>query len=109
MDRLGREKNDQSGCLDWWKHFLLFLFVEDKSVCGIDAPTKITYMDTQVFGLSSVVVNFQLKFVCMQDVARLTLTALRNEKAERQAMTLAGPRAWTTQEVLVFLRTLYCI
>lgn len=55
--------------------------LEDKSVWGTDAPTRIAYMDTQ-------------------DVARLTLTALRNEKAERQAMTLAGPRAWTTQEVI---------
>lgn len=37
----------------------------------------------------------------LQDVARLTLTALRNEKAEKKTMTLAGPRAWTTQEVLL--------
>ncbi|KAG0617571.1 hypothetical protein M758_5G199900 [Ceratodon purpureus] len=55
--------------------------LEDKSVWGTDAPTRIAYMDTQ-------------------DVARLTLTALRNEKAEKKTMTLAGPRAWTTQEVI---------
>lgn len=55
--------------------------LEDKSVWGTDAPTRIAYMDTQ-------------------DVARLTMAALRNEKAERETMTLAGPRAWTTQEVI---------
>lgn len=55
--------------------------LEDKPVWGTDAPTRIAYMDTQ-------------------DVARLTMAALRNEKAEKQTMTLAGPRAWTTQEVI---------
>lgn len=37
--------------------------------------------------------------VLQQDIARLTLTALRNDKTERKALTFAGPRAWTTQEV----------
>ncbi|CAM6050049.1 unnamed protein product [Sphagnum compactum] len=55
--------------------------LEDKSVWGTDAPTRIAYMDTQ-------------------DVARLTLTALRSDKSERKVMTFAGPRAWTTQEVI---------
>jgi hypothetical protein len=36
----------------------------------------------------------------LQDVARLTLTALRSDKSERKVMTFAGPRAWTTQEVM---------
>lgn len=55
--------------------------LEDKPVWGTDAPTRIAYMDTQ-------------------DVARLTMAALRNEKAEKKTVTLAGPRAWTTQEVI---------
>jgi uncharacterized protein YbjT (DUF2867 family) len=36
----------------------------------------------------------------LQDVARLTLTALRSDKSEWKVMTFAGPRAWTTQEVM---------
>lgn len=55
--------------------------LEEKSVWGTDAPTRVAYMDTQ-------------------DVARLTLTALRNPKTEKKSLTLAGPRAWTTQEVI---------
>nr|CAB3481697.1 unnamed protein product [Digitaria exilis] len=55
--------------------------VEEKSVWGTDAPTRIAYMDTQ-------------------DVARLTFIAMRNEKAAKKLLTFAGPRAWTTQEVL---------
>lgn len=55
--------------------------LEDRSVWGTDASTRIAYMDTQ-------------------DIARLTLTALRSEKADRKLFTLAGPRAWTTQEVI---------
>lgn len=35
----------------------------------------------------------------MQDIARLTLSALRSDKADRKLFTFAGPRAWTTQEV----------
>lgn len=55
--------------------------LEDKSVWGTDASTRIAYMDTQ-------------------DIARLTLTALRSEKADGKFLTFAGPRAWTTQEVI---------
>nr|CAB3483774.1 unnamed protein product [Digitaria exilis] len=55
--------------------------LEEKSVWGTDAPTRIAYMDTQ-------------------DVARLTFIAMRNEKAAKKLLTFAGPRAWTTQEVL---------
>lgn len=36
----------------------------------------------------------------MQDIARLTFMAMRNEKANKKILTFAGPRAWTTQEVL---------
>ncbi|XP_048421308.1 protein HIGH CHLOROPHYLL FLUORESCENCE PHENOTYPE 244, chloroplastic [Pyrus x bretschneideri] len=55
--------------------------LEEKSVWGTDAPTRIAYMDTQ-------------------DVARLTFIALRNEKVNGKLLTFAGPRAWTTQEVI---------
>ncbi|KAH7432003.1 hypothetical protein KP509_07G004000 [Ceratopteris richardii] len=55
--------------------------LEDKAVWGTDASTRIAYMDTQ-------------------DIARLTLTALRTQKADHKLFTFAGPRAWTTQEVI---------
>ncbi|PRQ25120.1 putative 3,8-divinyl protochlorophyllide a 8-vinyl-reductase (NADPH) [Rosa chinensis] len=55
--------------------------LEEKSVWGTDAPTRIAYMDTQ-------------------DIARLTFIALRNENVNGKLLTFAGPRAWTTQEVI---------
>lgn len=49
---------------------------------------------------------FLLKWMCslttlfyLQDIARLTFIALRNEKINNKLLTFAGPRAWTTQEV----------
>ncbi|KAB2602593.1 hypothetical protein D8674_003598 [Pyrus ussuriensis x Pyrus communis] len=47
--------------------------LEEKSVWGTDAPTRIAYVDTQ-------------------DVARLTFIALRNEKVDGKLLTFAGPR-----------------
>ncbi|XP_057966354.1 protein HIGH CHLOROPHYLL FLUORESCENCE PHENOTYPE 244, chloroplastic isoform X1 [Malania oleifera] len=61
--------------------------LEEKSVWGTDAPTRIAYMDTQ-------------------DVARLTFIALRNEKISGKLLTFAGPRAWTTQEVIALCERL---
>ena len=36
----------------------------------------------------------------MQDVAKMTLAALRTEKTENKTLTLAGPKAFTVQEVI---------
>ncbi|EHA8591702.1 putative Divinyl chlorophyllide a 8-vinyl-reductase, chloroplastic [Cocos nucifera] len=61
--------------------------LEEKSVWGTDAPTRIAYMDTQ-------------------DIARLTFIAMRNEKIDNKLLTFAGPRAWTTQEVITLCERL---
>ncbi|KAM7258592.1 hypothetical protein ACFE04_014333 [Oxalis oulophora] len=61
--------------------------LEEQSVWGTDAPTRIAYMDTQ-------------------DIARLTFIALRNEKIKGKLLTFAGPRAWTTQEVITLCERL---
>lgn len=61
--------------------------LEDKSVWGTDAATRIAYMDSQ-------------------DVARMTMAALRSEKTEQKTITLAGPRAWTSQEVIALCERL---
>ncbi|WVZ21373.1 hypothetical protein V8G54_008695 [Vigna mungo] len=61
--------------------------LEEKSVWGTDAPTRIAYMDTQ-------------------DIARLTFIAIRNEKLIGKLLTFAGPRAWTTQEVITLCERL---
>ncbi|KAJ0077449.1 hypothetical protein Patl1_35694 [Pistacia atlantica] len=61
--------------------------LEEKSVWGTDAPTRIAYMDTQ-------------------DIARLTFIALRNENISGKILTFAGPRAWTTQEVITLCERL---
>ncbi|CAN4107295.1 unnamed protein product [Withania somnifera] len=61
--------------------------LEEKSVWGTDAPTRIAYMDTQ-------------------DIARLTFVALRNENIDGKLLTFAGPRAWTTQEVITLCERL---
>ncbi|PKI41470.1 hypothetical protein CRG98_038145 [Punica granatum] len=61
--------------------------LEEKSVWGTDAPTRIAYMDTQ-------------------DIARLTFIALRKENINGKLLTFAGPRAWTTQEVITLCERL---
>ncbi|KAF3949269.1 hypothetical protein CMV_024844 [Castanea mollissima] len=61
--------------------------LEEKSVWGTDAATRIAYMDTQ-------------------DIARLTFIALRNEEINGKFLTFAGPRAWTTQEVITLCERL---
>ncbi|CAI5533587.1 unnamed protein product [Closterium sp. Naga37s-1] len=61
--------------------------LEEQSVWGTDATTRIAYIDSQ-------------------DVARMTMAALRNEKTYRKTITLAGPRAWTTQEVIALCERL---
>lgn len=61
--------------------------LEEKSVWGTDAPTRVAYMDTQ-------------------DVAKLTMAALRNDKLQGQTITLAGPRAWSSQEVIALCERL---
>lgn len=61
--------------------------LEEKSVWGTDAPTRVAYMDTQ-------------------DVAKLTMAALRNDKLQRRTITLAGPRAWSSQEVIALCERL---
>jgi uncharacterized protein YbjT (DUF2867 family) len=38
--------------------------------------------------------------LCLQDIARLTLAALRNDACNRRTLTLAGPNAYTTKEVI---------
>lgn len=35
-----------------------------------------------------------------QDVAKMTLAALRSEATTGQTLTLAGPKAWTVPEVI---------
>ncbi|XP_020091527.1 uncharacterized protein ycf39 isoform X1 [Ananas comosus] len=61
--------------------------LEEKSVWGTDAPTRIAYMDTQ-------------------DIARLTFIAMRNQKVNKKLLSFAGPRAWTTQEVIALCERL---
>ncbi|KAK1409638.1 hypothetical protein QVD17_36167 [Tagetes erecta] len=61
--------------------------LEEKSVWGTDAPTRIAYMDTQ-------------------DIARLTFIAIRSDKVNGKLLTFAGPRAWTTQEVITLCERL---
>lgn len=39
-------------------------------------------------------------YVCVQDIARLTLAALRTDACENRTLTLAGPSAYTTREVI---------
>ncbi|KAF3947119.1 hypothetical protein CMV_026705 [Castanea mollissima] len=41
-----------------------------------------------------------------EDIARLTFIALRNEEINGKLLTFAGPRAWTTQEVITLCERL---
>lgn len=55
--------------------------LEEKTVWGTDDQTRTAYMDTQ-------------------DIARLTMAAVRSENCSGKTMTLAGPRAFTVPEVI---------
>eukprot|EP00245_Coleochaete_scutata_P012572 TRINITY_DN4898_c3_g1_i1.p1 TRINITY_DN4898_c3_g1~~TRINITY_DN4898_c3_g1_i1.p1 ORF type:complete len:419 (-),score=64.26 TRINITY_DN4898_c3_g1_i1:405-1661(-) len=61
--------------------------LEEKQVWGTDTTTRIAYLDTQ-------------------DIAKMTLAALRVDSAAKKTFTLAGPRAWTTQEVITLCERL---
>lgn len=54
--------------------------LEEKPVWGTSDETRTAYLDTV-------------------DIARMTMAALRSERAANTSLTLAGPKAWTTNEV----------
>ena len=55
--------------------------LEDRQVWGTSDQTRIAYMDTQ-------------------DVAKITLKALKTESSCGKNFTLAGPQAYTSDEIL---------
>merc|ERR1712225_204837 len=55
--------------------------LEERSVWGTDDETRTAYMNTQ-------------------DIARMTIAALNKPETIGRTLTLAGPKAWTTQEVI---------
>lgn len=61
--------------------------LEDRQVWGTNDVSRIAYLDTT-------------------DTARLVLATLRSEEAIRKTLTLAGPKAWSTQEVINLCETL---
>lgn len=61
--------------------------LEDKSVWGTNDDSRTAYMDTQ-------------------DVARLALAALNSDACANRTLTLAGPEAYTTREVIAMCERL---
>eukprot|EP01025_Chloroclados_australasicus_P057220 TRINITY_DN7121_c0_g1_i7.p2 TRINITY_DN7121_c0_g1~~TRINITY_DN7121_c0_g1_i7.p2 ORF type:complete len:426 (-),score=47.76 TRINITY_DN7121_c0_g1_i7:297-1427(-) len=61
--------------------------LEEKQVWGTDDETKTAYLDTQ-------------------DIARMTMAAVRNDETIGQTVTLSGPQAWTTNEVIALCEKL---
>ena len=55
--------------------------LEEQTVWGTDDDTKTAYLDTQ-------------------DVAKMTLAACRREEAANKTLTLAGPKAYSVNEVI---------
>lgn len=55
--------------------------LEDRPVWGTNDETRTAYLDTQ-------------------DVARMTMAALRSDECSGRTITLAGPQAYTTKEVI---------
>merc|ERR1712093_181424 len=55
--------------------------LEERSVWGSDDESRTAYMDTQ-------------------DIAKMTLAALKTPETIRCTMTLAGRKAWGTKEVI---------
>ena len=61
--------------------------LEEQSLWGTDDDTKTAYLDTQ-------------------DVAKMTLAAIRREEASKKIMTLAGPKAYSVREVIALCEKL---
>lgn len=55
--------------------------LEDKTVWGTNDETRTAYLDSQ-------------------DVAKMTMAALRSDKSIGKTLTLSGPKAWSTREVI---------
>lgn len=55
--------------------------LEERSVWGTNDQTRTAYLDTQ-------------------DIAKMTMAALRRPETIGRTLTLAGPKAWTVQEVI---------
>lgn len=60
--------------------------LEESQVWGTDDETRTAYLDTQ-------------------DVAKMTLAALRNDAAVGKTLTLAGPKSYSTKEVIAMCET----
>ena len=63
--------------------------LEEQSVFGTDDQTRTAYLDTQ-------------------DAARMTMAALRTDATINKTLTLAGPQAYTIQEVSVAAPLSHC-
>ena len=61
--------------------------LEEKAVWGTTDQTRTAYLDTQ-------------------DVARMIMAALRSDAAVGRTLPLAGPKAWSTQEVIALCEKL---
>lgn len=61
--------------------------LEEQQVWGTDDDTRTAYLDTQ-------------------DVAKMTLAACRRDEAANQVMTLAGPKAYSVNEVIALCEKL---
>merc|ERR1712224_768328 len=55
--------------------------LERKTVWGTDEETKTAYVDTL-------------------DIARMTINSLRRPDTDGRTLTIAGPKAWTTTEII---------
>ncbi|KAG2422331.1 hypothetical protein HXX76_016115 [Chlamydomonas incerta] len=55
--------------------------LEERSVWGTNDESRTAYLDSQ-------------------DVAKMTMAALRGDKTIRKTLPLSGPKAWTTKEVI---------
>ncbi|GLC45882.1 hypothetical protein PLESTF_000670900 [Pleodorina starrii] len=61
--------------------------LEERSVWGTNDETRTAYLDSQ-------------------DVAKMTVAALRTDKTSKRCLTLSGPKAWTTKEVIELCETM---
>ena len=49
--------------------------------------------------LASLILSFRQE-IGLQDVAKMTLAALRSDATVKKTLTLSGPKAWTVPEVI---------
>ena len=82
------------------------ILCDDKEQCCSQRAANPARQEVRAvsYAMESCALSVTLEVTChqsmLQDVAKMTLAALRSDATVGQTLTLAGPKAWTVPEVI---------